>query len=142
MTVDTIKAGQKWQGKVAGCKVTVLHAAEHKTSYHYGSHKSIASTTTFCVRNDVFLSAFQRVKRQSTTAKITRGIAEAIQTATLAGDGVIVRFKGRELGIERVCDDGRTGVYYDHDLGVNCHIALSLCTVRKATIEAIHREFC
>ena len=144
MIVDTIKAGQKWQGKIAGDKITVLHADEHKTCYSYESHKSIASTTTFCVRNDVFLSAFKRVKRQSTTAKITLGLASAIHEVTQLGEGIIVRFKGEELGT-RTCLSEFLGDYLyqcDRADGATLFVWLTDCTIRKTTIEAIHRDFC
>jgi len=66
-------------------------------------------------------------KRQSTTAKITRKIANLIQGyVTRTGSGVIVRYSGKELGI--------TADNFDA-------IPLSRCTIRKTTIETLQKWF-
>ena len=71
------------------------------------------------------------MKRQSTTAKITRTDARRIMAECKdPTSGVIVRYRGTEYGVIRVVKTGRSYVAHTYE-GVT--IALSGCTMRKTT---------
>jgi hypothetical protein len=74
-------------------------------------------------------------KRQSTTAKITLKALTLIRVALLYGEGVIVRYKGREYGVIGITRDGAFEVYGSDQL-----IPIARCTIRKGTTAAIEDE--
>ncbi len=67
------------------------------------------------------------MKRQSTTKKVSKSDAKTIRQACKLGEGIIVRFKGKEYGVVSV--DGTTAETWE---GVG--LDLRQCTVRKATL--------
>lgn len=80
------------------------------------------------------------MKRQSTTAKITLATIELLKSATDAGEGVIIRYRGVEMGLEQV--DGKMGFARYGD-GPLLAVLLTHCTIRKTTVaqlEACHND--
>jgi hypothetical protein len=70
-----------------------------------------------------------RTKRQSTTSKITAQLCRLIAAHCANGDGVIVRFKGKEYGVLSVCWEG--GSEYSLATIEGELLFASKCTVRK-----------
>jgi len=66
-------------------------------------------------------------KRQSTTAKVTKLTKLLIRQDVINGNGVIVRYKGEELGIVDVLGDWLVDTE-----GTMVHY--SRCTIRKTTL--------
>lgn len=69
-------------------------------------------------------------KRQSSTVKVTLRVIELIRKACSAGEGVIVRFRGRELGI--VETNGRGGLCYGGG-----DVLLTGCTIPRSTVAVL-----
>jgi len=74
------------------------------------------------------------MKRQSTTAKITKTTVQAIAQDVRNGNGVIVRYKGQEVGIVDVLQRGNTASLWLAVLFGGGVVRLSECTIRKATL--------
>lgn len=70
------------------------------------------------------------IKRQSTTAKITRLTLACIKQDIINGNGVVVRYKGQEHGIV----DLLGGWLVDID---GTMIPYASCTIRKATLSCL-----
>jgi hypothetical protein len=77
----------------------------------------------------------KRPGRASTTAKITRRALTLIGVALLYGEGVIVRFRGREYGVIGITPGRQFRVFGSDEL-----IPIAACTIRKGTTEAIDQE--
>lgn len=80
------------------------------------------------------------MKRQSTTAKLTAATIRLIAAAHARGEGVIIRWRGREYGTMRLSDDRTTILCIAAD-GSQHLIKIAdrpVPTIRKATIDALH----
>ncbi len=74
------------------------------------------------------------MKRQSTTAKLTLSTIRCIAQDVRNGNGVIVRYKGQEVGIVDVLQRGNTASLWLAVLFSGGVVRLSECTIRKATL--------
>ena len=72
-----------------------------------------------------------QAKRQSTTKKVTRADIRTMAKCFSRGEGVIVRYKGREYGA--FAFDG----YGDLVTAEGVHLTPSTCTIRKGLTEAV-----
>ena len=76
-------------------------------------------------------------KRQSTTAKVTMETYRLIAASVRGGNGVIVRYRGEELGV--VDTDDRGGIPCLVCDGESCrfYVSAKRCTIRKTTVETL-----
>jgi hypothetical protein len=74
-------------------------------------------------------------KRQSTTSKITANLVRLITAHCSNGDGVIVRFKGKEYGVIEF--NPFNGKFMTIE---GCYLIPALCTVRKGLPSAWGRQ--
>lgn len=81
------------------------------------------------------------MKRQSTTAKITAATVRLIAAAHARGEGVIIRYRGREYGTLRLSEDRTLALCIAAD-GSQHWVKIvggrPTPTIRKATIDALH----